>query len=141
MKVFLLNDAAVMEDCWNAYFSNEPDVCVICDTLKHFLSNIRVDCVVLPANSYGLMDGGLDLAISERCIHYQLFPNLNHCICIKFAVFQQVVSGSLLFFWRHVLDLREDRHCFSSVMDTLKIMVVQTRIIREDCRKYALDRE
>ena len=65
MKIFLLSDAAIMEYCWNAYFSNEPDVCVICDTLEHFLSNIKVDCVVSPANSYGLMDGGFDLAISE----------------------------------------------------------------------------
>ena len=65
MKIFLLSDAAIMEDCWNAYFSNEPDVCVICDTLERFLMNIKVDCVVSPANSYGLMDGGFDLAISE----------------------------------------------------------------------------
>ena len=65
MKIYLLDSRAVMEDCWNAYFSNEPDVTVVCDELAHFLDTFEVDCVVSPANSYGLMDGGFDLALSE----------------------------------------------------------------------------
>lgn len=65
MKIYLLDRKAVMEDCWNAYFSNELDVTVVCDNLAHFLDAFEVDCVVSPANSYGLMDGGFDLALSE----------------------------------------------------------------------------
>lgn len=65
MQVYLLDRRAIIEDCWNAYFRNEPDVTVVCEGLNEFLSAIRVDCVVSPANSYGLMDGGFDLAISE----------------------------------------------------------------------------
>ncbi len=64
MKVYLLNNEAMMADCWSAYFSNEPDVTVVCDVLKEFMTQHKVDCVVSPANSYGLMDGGFDLAIS-----------------------------------------------------------------------------
>ena len=65
MKVYLLNNEAMMADCWSAYFSNEPDVTVVCDVLKEFMTQHKVDCVVSPANSYGLMDGGFDLALSE----------------------------------------------------------------------------
>jgi len=54
-----------MADCWSAYFSNEHDVTIVCEELKDFLSQNKVDCVVSPANSYGLMDGGFDLALSE----------------------------------------------------------------------------
>ena len=32
---------------------------------KNFMEDHQVDCVVSPGNSYGLMDGGYDLAISE----------------------------------------------------------------------------
>lgn len=65
MKVYLLSHKALMEDCWYAYFGNTPDVAIVCDNLDHFLKSTIIDCVVSPANSYGLMDGGFDLAISE----------------------------------------------------------------------------
>ena len=66
MKIYLLNNRAVMEICWNAYFSAEKDVTVVCDDLHEFLLHNNVECIVSPANSYGLMDGGFDLAISEE---------------------------------------------------------------------------
>ncbi len=34
--------------------------------LHEFLLHNNVECIVSPANSYGLMDGGFDLAISEE---------------------------------------------------------------------------
>ena len=54
-----------MEICWNAYFNEEKDVNVVCDDLYNFLHSHQVECVVSPANSYGLMDGGFNLDISE----------------------------------------------------------------------------
>lgn len=65
MKIHLLSRKAVMVDCWYAYFSGTPEVSVVCEDLNRFLQTHKVDCVVSPANSYGLMDGGFDLAISE----------------------------------------------------------------------------
>ena len=65
MKIYLLSTKAIMVDCWYAYFSNSPDVSVVCDDLKKFMDKHKIDCVASPANSYGLMDGGFDLAISE----------------------------------------------------------------------------
>lgn len=65
MKIILLDKKAMMVDCWYAYFGNTADVLTVCDDLKHFLDNNKVDGVVSPANSYGIMDGGFDLALSE----------------------------------------------------------------------------
>ncbi|XP_024388278.1 uncharacterized protein [Physcomitrium patens] len=35
------------------------------DFIQEFLKSTQVDCIVSPANSFGLMDGGLDLTISK----------------------------------------------------------------------------
>ena len=63
MKIHLLSRIAVMVDCWYAYFSGTPEVSVVCEDLNRFQQTHKVDCVVSPANSYGLMDGGFDLVI------------------------------------------------------------------------------
>lgn len=34
MKIYLLDNRAVMEICWNAYFSDEKDVTVVCNDLQ-----------------------------------------------------------------------------------------------------------
>ncbi len=59
----------------------------------------------------------------------QLFPNLNHCISIQFAVFEQVVPSNLLFIWRHILDLGEDGHRFTAVMYAFKIVILMFLMI------------
>ena len=45
-------------------FENE-DVVLINDSFEIFMSKNKVECVVSPANSFGLMDGGFDLAITK----------------------------------------------------------------------------
>lgn len=47
------------------YFEAEPEVETVCDDFRHFMETHRVQCVVSPANAFGLMDGGYDLAITE----------------------------------------------------------------------------
>lgn len=47
------------------YFESAPEVEIICDEFQHFMETRRVQCVVSPANAFGLMDGGYDLAITE----------------------------------------------------------------------------
>ena len=46
------------------YFRNEK-VKLVNDSFEHFIINNKVQCVVSPANSFGLMDGGYDLALTE----------------------------------------------------------------------------
>ena len=47
------------------YFDSAPEVEIICDDFQHFMKTHQVLCVVSPANAFGLMDGGYDLAITE----------------------------------------------------------------------------
>ena len=65
LKVFLLNSNNDMTREWNKYFSSYADVEVVRDEFDRFMETHNVDCVVSPANSYGLMDGGYDLAITN----------------------------------------------------------------------------
>ena len=84
-----------MEDCWNAYFRNEPDVSVFCESLEQFLSHVKVDCVVSPANSYGLMDGGFDLAISEY-FGWELQKHVQEYILKNFRGEQPIATSFII---------------------------------------------
>lgn len=65
MNIFLLARNLEMIIEWKEQFEDATDVDVILDDFQHFMSTHKVQCVVSPANSYGLMDGGYDAAITE----------------------------------------------------------------------------
>lgn len=46
------------------YFKDE-NVILVNESFEKFIKNTRVQCVVSPANSFGLMDGGYDLALTK----------------------------------------------------------------------------
>lgn len=62
MKIYLLDNRAVMEICWNAYFSDEKDVTVVCDDLHEFQLHNNVECIVSPAKSFHTK--------FQSCVHY-----------------------------------------------------------------------
>ena len=64
MKIYLLEKNQETAAALEAAFVNE-DVEVVCDLFADFMLTHDVECVVSPANSYGLMDGGYDKAITE----------------------------------------------------------------------------
>ena len=65
MDIYLLSNNTDMFFSWNEYFDDIRNVKVVCDDFCRFMNNNEVDCVVSPANSFGLMDGGYDAAITE----------------------------------------------------------------------------
>ena len=65
MKIYLLDISANMTRCWKEYFNNCENVEVVCDEFSRFMNSHDVQCIVSPANSYGLMDGGYDLSITK----------------------------------------------------------------------------
>ena len=65
MKLYLLDREAKTVETWKTYFDGIEDVEAVCDDLKHFMDTHEVECVVAHSNSYGLMDEGYDLAISD----------------------------------------------------------------------------
>ena len=65
MKIYLLDRNYSMVHWWKEYFKNVKDVEIVCDDFARFMNTHEIECVVSPANSYGLMDGGYDLAITN----------------------------------------------------------------------------
>ncbi|WP_254510460.1 macro domain-containing protein [Anatilimnocola floriformis] len=49
-------------DEWRCHFANEADV----EIHDQDICQLQVDAIVSPANSFGFMDGGLDIALSNR---------------------------------------------------------------------------
>ncbi len=64
MKIFLIERNIDKFFYLKTFFENE-DVILVNNELSTFLKNNKVQCVVSPANSFGLMDGGYDLALTN----------------------------------------------------------------------------
>ena len=64
MKIILLDNKEEMCNAWKKYFNGIDDVEIVNDYIQSYDLN-KVDCLVSPANSYGLMDGGYDLALTK----------------------------------------------------------------------------
>src|SRR5688500_3979192 len=60
MKLILFDPKTSLCEAWRTYFKDLPDVEILHTTL-HELK--EYDCLVSPANSFGLMDGGFDAVI------------------------------------------------------------------------------
>lgn len=64
MKVFLIERELEKFKYLQSYFAGE-DVVLFHSDFENFMKNHDVECVVSPANAFGLMDGGYDLALTE----------------------------------------------------------------------------
>lgn len=64
IKIYLLDINENMINEWSKLFNNYPNIEIVHNDLYSFLASTKVDCLVSPANSYGLMDGGYDYAIT-----------------------------------------------------------------------------
>ncbi|HWT74317.1 MAG TPA: macro domain-containing protein [Mobilitalea sp.] len=66
MKIYLLDINTEMTQAWKTLFDGIENIEVVNQPFDGFMkSHLYIDCVVSPANSFGLMDGGFDLAITE----------------------------------------------------------------------------
>lgn len=65
MLIYLLDKNPFMVQEWKKEFKNCRDVIVVHQGFAPFMDEYDVECVVSPANSYGFMDGGYDLAITD----------------------------------------------------------------------------
>lgn len=66
MKIYLLDINKDMVDAWYKYFKDVDDVEIVHDYFNNFMDNhLDIEAIVSPANSFGLMDGGYDKAITD----------------------------------------------------------------------------
>ena len=65
MKIYFVEKNPNKLEKLKLYFKDETNIeYVSCDFLE-FMKNNKVECVVSPANAFGLMDGGFDKAITK----------------------------------------------------------------------------
>ena len=65
MKIYFVEKNLNKLENLKLYFKDETDIFFMNIDFITFMKNIKVDCVVSPANAFGLMDGGFDKAITE----------------------------------------------------------------------------
>ena len=65
MKIYIINRGEVQLRYVKLYFHGEPNVECVAAEFDEFLRSNPVQCIVSPANAFGLMDGGYDLAITH----------------------------------------------------------------------------
>lgn len=65
MQIYLLDINKGMTDAWHKYFDSS-NVVIVNEDFKTFMdSHTYIEAIVSPANSFGLMDGGYDKAITD----------------------------------------------------------------------------
>jgi O-acetyl-ADP-ribose deacetylase (regulator of RNase III) len=86
MKLVLVDPMGVVHDALVAAFKGLPDVKVV---LGYFEQLVVFDCMVSAANSFGLMDGGVDAAII-RYFGYELMERVQSRILDEYLGEQPV---------------------------------------------------
>ena len=64
MKIYILDESKEKLDIAKEYFEDDS-IIFVQDEFAHFMQTTSIDCVVSPGNSFGIMDGGYDMAITS----------------------------------------------------------------------------
>ena len=64
MKIYIIEKLRQRMEYIKHYFRHD-DIVFVEEDFFSFMQKANVECIVSPANSFGLMDGGYDLALSE----------------------------------------------------------------------------
>jgi O-acetyl-ADP-ribose deacetylase (regulator of RNase III) len=78
-KIYLTDNSPQLIKAWKQVFDEYDNFEI---TLGDYFSN-KADAIVSPANSFGIMDGGLDLAIRDR-LGFDVETNLQQAILTRY---------------------------------------------------------
>lgn len=93
MMLHLVTNSAGMAEAWKVAFRGYENVAVYCTDFRAFIEqHPEIDAVVSPANSYGLMDGGFDKAITDA-FGRELAEKVRECILKRFCGEQPVATS------------------------------------------------
>ena len=90
-KLYLIDSKSELCDKWRQVFSSYPEVEVL--TGDYFQQS--ADAIVSPANSFGIMDGGLDLAIRNE-LGFQVETDIQEVILNKYHGEMPVGSAEII---------------------------------------------
>ncbi len=60
LRLFLCDTNTDVVSAWRTEFSNSPDITKYCEISEGDILSVKADALLSPANSYGVMDGGID---------------------------------------------------------------------------------
>lgn len=142
MKIYLLDYNQNICDWWNFYFKDIPDIEIVCENFKKFMDSHKVECIVSPANSYGLMDGGYDLAITkyfgedlQKKVQKYILDNFlgEQPICTSIQVdineHQKLIHTPTMRIPSHIKDPLVVYHCMRSALLLAKKNNIQSIVI------------
>ena len=90
-KLYLIDSKSELCDKWRQVFSSYPEVEVL--TGDYFQQS--ADAIVSPANSFGIMDGGLDLAIRNE-LGFQIEADIQDVILNKYHGEMPIGSAEII---------------------------------------------
>jgi len=90
-KLYLIDSKPELYDKWRQVFSTYPEVEVL--TGDYFQQS--ADAIVSPANSFGIMDGGLDLAIRNE-LGFQIETDIQEVILNKYHGEMPIGSAEII---------------------------------------------
>lgn len=97
MKLILVDIDAALCEAWKIYFAGLPDTEIV---FGSFETLPAYDCLVSPANSFGIMDGGID-AVITRFFGQQLMDRVQEHILRDYRG-EQPVGTSFIIATNHV---------------------------------------
>ena len=90
-KLYLIDSKPELCDKWRQVFSSYPEV----EVLKGDYFQQSADAIVSPANSFGIMDGGLDLAIRNE-LGFQVETDIQEVILNKYHGEMPIGSAEII---------------------------------------------
>ena len=108
-KLYLIDSKQELCDKWRQVFSNYPEVEVL--TGDYFQQS--ADAIVSPANSFGIMDGGLDLAIRNE-LGFQVETDIQEVILNKY-------HGEMPIGTAEIINTNHDRWSYMIAAPTMRI--------------------
>lgn len=130
MKLILVEPNPPMCRAWKDYFQDLPDVEFV---QGYFESLPEFDCIVSAANSFGLMDGGVDLAITQF-FGGQLMRRVQDRI-IKEYFGEQPIGTSM------IVETGDEKHPYIAHTPTMRIPMDMTHLDSVYLAMWAMLRE
>ena len=90
-KLYLIDSKPELCDKWRQVFSGYPEV----EVLRGDYFQQNADAIVSPANSFGIMDGGLDLAIRNE-LGFQVETDIQEVILKKYHGEMPIGSAEII---------------------------------------------
>jgi O-acetyl-ADP-ribose deacetylase (regulator of RNase III) len=108
-KLYLIDSKTELCDKWRQVFSNYHEV----EVLSGDYFQQSADAIVSPANSFGIMDGGLDLAIRNE-LGYQVETDIQEVILKKY-------HGEMPIGTAEIINTNHDRWSYLITAPTMRI--------------------